>query len=98
MHDVLDIPADSSGLKIYYRKMKPKYELGNVQIGQEAIELPNSTLRTEVSGGCHSYCTNKITEPFYLTRTFIHMHSLGEDGVFCMTGTIEAKSNPDIAC
>lgn len=72
------ISIDSSGIRIYYTPAMRKYELGNVQIGQDDIEIPAGAVRKEVAGGCRNYCTSKLfTKPFYLTRTFIHMHSLG---------------------
>ena len=69
---------DSTGIRIYYTPVLRKYELGNVQIGQSDIEIPANSTRTKISGGCSNYCSNKLfNKPFYLTRTFIHMHSLG---------------------
>lgn len=71
--------VDSTGIRIYYSPILRKYELGNVQIGQSDIEIPASSVRNEVSGGCSNYCTSKLfTKPFYLTRTYIHMHTLGK--------------------
>ena len=69
---------DSSGIRIHYTEHKRRYELGNVQIGQNDIEIAPNSLRIEHAGSCSSYCTSELmASPFYLTRTFIHMHSLG---------------------
>ena len=78
-HSNFDHPIpDSTGIRIYYTPVLRKYELGNVQIGQSDIEIPANSTRTKISGGCSNYCSNKLfNKPFYLTRTFIHMHSLG---------------------
>lgn len=71
--------ADSSGIRIYYTEKKRKYELGNVQIGQNDIEIAPGSMKLEHHGSCSPYCTStRFTHPFYLTRTFIHMHSLGK--------------------
>ena len=71
--------TDNSGMRVYYTQNLRKYDSGNVQIGQNDLEiLPGSTY-IDQSGGCSSFCTQNILQhPIYITRTYLHMHYLGK--------------------
>ncbi|OWF56201.1 Dopamine beta-hydroxylase [Mizuhopecten yessoensis] len=72
--------TDNSGMRIYYTSKLRHYDVGNVQIGQQDLDIPPNTVHNE-SGGCSGTCTGAMLPyPVYLTRTYIHMHHLGIKG------------------
>ncbi|XP_013398635.1 DBH-like monooxygenase protein 1 homolog, partial [Lingula anatina] len=73
--------VDSSGMRIYYTPRLRKYDLGNVQFGQNYLAIPPLSRDYEQHGGCTPYCTKKrLPHPIYLTRTYLHMHHLATAG------------------
>lgn len=73
--------TDNSGFRIYYTTKLRQYDVGNVQIGQQDLDIPPHTIHNE-SGGCSGTCTAAmLPHPIYLTRTYIHMHYLGVNGL-----------------
>lgn len=69
--------TDDSGFRIYYTTRLRQHDLGNVQIGQNQIAIqPRS--ETTIKGSCSSSCTGMLPHSIYLTRTYIHMHYLGQ--------------------
>ena len=70
--------ADTSGIRLYYTKHMRNYEVGNVQIGQNDLEIPAGSRHLLQSGSCSSTCTKRmLPHPIYLTKTYIHMHNMG---------------------
>ncbi|XP_041355564.1 dopamine beta-hydroxylase-like [Gigantopelta aegis] len=73
--------TDSSGMRIFYTKRLRQFDAGNVQIGQNDLEIPPGSAHHSEVGGCSGRCTKKLLpHPIYLTRTYIHMHYLGSSG------------------
>ncbi|XP_033730292.1 dopamine beta-hydroxylase-like isoform X1 [Pecten maximus] len=73
--------TDNSGMRVYYTNRLRQYDVGNVQIGQQDLDIPPHTIHNE-SGGCSGTCTAAmLPHPVYLTRTYIHMHYLGIHGL-----------------
>ncbi|CAG5121431.1 unnamed protein product [Candidula unifasciata] len=73
--------ADSSGVRVYYTTRLRKYDAGNVQIGQNDLQIPPGVAAFPQYGFCSSDCTNKwLQQPIYLTRAHIHMHYVGDGG------------------
>ncbi|XP_060069273.1 dopamine beta-hydroxylase-like [Ylistrum balloti] len=73
--------TDNSGMRIFYTTKLRQYDVGNVQIGQQYLEIPPHSIHNE-SGGCSGTCTTSmLPHPVYLTRTYIHMHYLGIRGL-----------------
>nr|XP_022338364.1 dopamine beta-hydroxylase-like [Crassostrea virginica] len=71
--------SDDSGFRIYYTTRLRKYDLGNVQIGQNDIAIQPFS-ETTINGSCSPQCTGIFPHSIYLTRTYIHMHYLGIKG------------------
>jgi hypothetical protein len=78
-----DTFLENSGFRLYYSKNENrKYQIGNVQIGQESIEIPPASEEILIEGGCSEECIeSKLKESnmnkIYLTRVYLHMHYLG---------------------
>ncbi|XP_055863814.1 dopamine beta-hydroxylase-like isoform X2 [Biomphalaria glabrata] len=71
---------DSSGVRIYYTSILHKYDLGNVQIGQNDIEILAGQGHVEVRGSCSPACTKHwLPQAIYLTRVHIHLHFIGDE-------------------
>lgn len=68
---------DDSGFRIYYTTRLRQHDLGNVQIGQNQIAIQPLS-ETTIKGSCSSGCTRMFPHSIYLTRTYIHMHYLGQ--------------------
>jgi len=72
---------DYSGVRVYYTRALRVYDLGNLQVGQNDLEIPAGQGHVEQTGSCSSECTsNWLRHPIYLTRGHIHMHYLGSGG------------------
>ncbi|XP_064628506.1 DBH-like monooxygenase protein 1 [Lineus longissimus] len=70
--------VDTSGIRIFYTKRLRKYDVGNVQIGQNNLVIPPGGDAYAQSGSCMPECTRDILQhPIYLTRTALHMHFTG---------------------
>lgn len=55
------------------------HDIGNVQIGQNAISIPANTSDYVISGECPSRCTAVILPTtIYITEIYLHMHGLGK--------------------
>ena len=66
-------------MRVYYTQNLRKYDSGNVQIGQNDLEILPGSTNIDQSGGCSSFCTQHILpHPIYITRTYQHMHYLGK--------------------
>lgn len=75
--------TDDSGIRIFYTKHLRHYDVGNVQIGQNDLEIPPMSVNVTQQGGCSDTCTSlMLPHPIYLTRTHIHMHNLGKSTLF----------------
>lgn len=73
--------TDDSGIRIFYTKHLRQHDVGNVQIGQNDLEIPPMSVNVTQQGGCSDICTGlMLPHPIYLTRTHIHMHNLGVRG------------------
>ncbi|KAH9499340.1 hypothetical protein Btru_003815, partial [Bulinus truncatus] len=73
---------DSSGVRVYYTSKLQKYDVGNVQVGQNDIEIPPAQRHFQQQGSCSSDCTKKwLQQPIYLTRAHIHLHYTGDGGI-----------------
>ncbi|RUS72577.1 hypothetical protein EGW08_019663 [Elysia chlorotica] len=74
--------TDSSGFRVYYTKRLRKYDVANVQIGQNDLEIPPGQGHYPQTGGCSSECTSQwLQQPIFLTRAHIHMHYIGDGGL-----------------
>ncbi|XP_005107800.1 tyramine beta-hydroxylase [Aplysia californica] len=74
--------TDTSGVRVFFTQKPQRYDVGNVQVGQNDLEIPGGRSRVEQKGSCSSGCTKEwLKEPIYLTRGHIHMHYLGDGGV-----------------
>lgn len=78
-----DTFLENSGFRLYYSKNEDrKYQIGNVQIGQESIEIAPLSEEILIEGGCSNECIERKliesnTNKIYLTRVYLHMHYLG---------------------
>ena len=73
------VPLDNSGIRVYYIKTLRPYDVGNVQIGQDNLFIPPRRPLTVQEGSCSGTCTRlRLPHPIYITRTYLHMHHLGE--------------------
>ncbi|XP_063410638.1 dopamine beta-hydroxylase-like [Mytilus trossulus] len=75
--------TDNSGIRLHYTDKLRKNEVGNVQIGQNDLEIPVRSDHFLKNGSCSETCTQRmLPHPIYLTKTYIHMHNLGVAGKF----------------
>ncbi|GFO42330.1 DBH-like monooxygenase protein 1 homolog [Plakobranchus ocellatus] len=80
--NLTDGMADSSGFRIYYTRELRKYDVGNLQVGQNDLEIPPGQDHYAQTGSCSSECTSQwLSQPTFLTRAHIHMHYTGDGGV-----------------
>ncbi|KAL5014909.1 hypothetical protein ScPMuIL_009179 [Solemya velum] len=92
--------TDNSGMRIYYTTKLRQHDLGNVQIGQNDIEIPPLTPSHNTVGSCSGSCTRQMLfQPIYITRSYIHMHYLGENGTFDLyrNGQFVQRISEDLA-
>ncbi|KAK3761290.1 hypothetical protein RRG08_014301 [Elysia crispata] len=74
--------SDSSGFRIYYTKRLRKYDVANLQIGQNDLEIPPGQGHYAQTGGCSGECTSQwLQQPIFLTRAHVHMHYIGDGSV-----------------
>lgn len=74
--------SDSSGFRIYYTRNLRKYDVANLQIGQNDLEIPPGQGHYAQAGGCSGECTSQwLQQPIFLTRVHIHMHYIGDGGL-----------------
>lgn len=67
------------GVKLHLTSKLLAYDIGNVQIGQNAIEIPANTSDYVISGKCPSSCTGVfLPSTIYITDIYLHMHGLGK--------------------
>lgn len=70
--------TDSSGMRLHVTTNLRPYDIGNVQIGQNAITIPGNSNEVLVSGICSQRCTGlMLPMPVYITDVYLHMHGLG---------------------
>ncbi|KAH3790318.1 hypothetical protein DPMN_168516 [Dreissena polymorpha] len=70
--------TDQSGFRLHVTTRLRPYDVGNVQIGQNKINIPGMTSSTAVSGTCPGLCTQlMLPAPIHLTEVYLHMHGLG---------------------
>ncbi|GFS22593.1 dopamine beta-hydroxylase [Elysia marginata] len=74
--------SDSSGFRVYYTRRLRKYDVANLQVGQNDLEIPPGQGRYPQTGSCSSACTSQwLKQPIFLTRAHVHMHYLGDGGL-----------------
>ena len=79
-----------SGMRLHVTSELRAHDIGNVQIGQNAIAIPADTNNYVTSGECPSSCTGvMLPRPIYITEIYLHMHGLGTvKCVFCLHNII----------
>ena len=79
-----------SGMRLHVTSELRAHDIGNVQIGQNAIAIPADTNKYVISGECPSSCTRvMLPRPIYITEIYLHMHGLGTVScVFCLHNII----------
>ncbi|XP_045163897.2 DBH-like monooxygenase protein 2 homolog [Mercenaria mercenaria] len=70
--------TDCSGMRLHATSNLRPYDVGNVQIGQNTIDIPGEASDVLISGTCSSKCTGlMLPRPIYITDVYLHMHGLG---------------------
>ncbi|XP_060562497.1 dopamine beta-hydroxylase-like [Ruditapes philippinarum] len=70
--------TDSSGMRLHVTSHLRANDIGNVQIGQNDINIPGETDHVLISGICPGRCTGlMLPSPIYITNVYLHMHGLG---------------------
>lgn len=73
-----------SGMRLHVTSQLLQFDIGNVQIGQNAIAIPANTMDYVISGECTSWCTGAmLPSPIYITEIYLHMHGLGKTDFTC---------------
>lgn len=77
------IVSDSSGMRLHVTSNLRPNDIGNIQIGQNDIDIPGETDEILVSGTCPAKCTGlMLPKPIYITNVYLHMHGLGKLSLF----------------
>ena len=68
-----------SGIRLTYTKNLRKFDIGNVQVGQNQIDIAPLSKEFTVTGKCSSKCTSlMLPRSVYIARAYLHMHQLGK--------------------
>ncbi|KAL4220934.1 hypothetical protein ACF0H5_019200 [Mactra antiquata] len=71
--------VDSSGMKLHITDNLREHDIGNVQIGQNNIDINGGRSDVLITGKCNSRCTSlMLPRPIYITDIYLHMHKLGK--------------------
>ncbi|XP_060578464.1 dopamine beta-hydroxylase-like, partial [Ruditapes philippinarum] len=69
--------TDSSGMRLHVTSHLRANDIGNVQIGQNDINIPGESDHVLISGICPGRCTGlMLPSPIYITNVYLHMHGL----------------------